>query len=155
MGLLHSKVINQIRANCTCQYSEENIKDENLIALCTNESIQVTYRARLLTVADYTAQELVDSIEMLRRLSSQVVWMASHNSSLVLNKAESCPTRIEYLTEPLCGTLTKTQRVCDCTCPVSQSTLVVYLLGEFVLLACLFVAGVFVALCLTKARRKR
>lgn len=145
---LHSGIIELLRANCSCQFPEKNLHEENLIPLCTEDAngayIQVIYRAKLLTVAGYSEGELINTIETWRR-STQFMG----DDSLLMSISESCPTRIEYATQPLC----RTEPIMEC--PVSVATLVAYLLGELALIVALLVIGLMVAVCITKSRRKR
>lgn len=154
VSLLHSGVMELLRANCFCHYPDKNLHKESIIPVCMEDGneayIQVIYRARLLTVAGYQSErDIVNAIEIWRH-SAEFEQMGG---DILLSSSENCPTKIEYPSQPLCRREAATDAVMEC--PVSVQTLVAYLLGELALLTALLFVGMMGYVCIRKARRKK
>jgi len=130
----------------------------------------VTYRAKLLTATNYSAAQLAHSVEMLTVHSRTTTLRAGQNSTLMLSQPGNCSTRIAYLSEPLCPVTEVRQvgrdededqeeedEVSDCSRSgvTTLSSLVVYLLAEFMGLIFIFAIILLAVFCCGKARRKK
>ena len=158
VDMLHSAVIEQLWANCSCPYPSRNLHEETLIPICTNTTpassrphMQITYRARLLTVAGYSQEELLQIIDSWRNSANS---LQSSNDGALTDTLD-CPTRIEYATQPICRTAVIASAATAEGCPVTVTTLLAALLGELALLMVLMVLAVLATLYFTKDRRKR
>ncbi len=157
---LSSEVVNSIQSNCSCLYPRKNLQEETLTPLCVDSEdepfIQVTYRARLLSTAEHSAEELIGHIEARRRYSSEAVPLQINHtlSRLVLSSAESCPTRIEFGAALLCRVQTGAEEKQAHEGDMSTKTVVTALLAEFVSLTTLFLLVALATICFTKARKR-
>ena len=136
-----------------------------MIPLCLGSKdrpiVQLTYRARLLSTEQQASEKLTSYVEsrVLSGISESLQTSYTH-SNLVLITMDSCPTKIEYTADMLCGFETvaiPTSATTQGSLPeegVSTIILIAALLAEFVALTTVFLVIALATTCFMKARKR-
>ena len=156
---LHSALLGEFRERCSEHFPSHNIKHDMITPLCLNgmeTSVLVTYRTQLVTMETCSIQELFEAIEHWLSSSHDLELRdaAGNGVNLSFTTHNSCPARIEDLSSPLCvpvsGNDVAMETGPDCSCPVSNVMLIIYLILELVLLTFLYLVLGVVAVYISR-----